>query len=1038
MFYAAQLVSRDGPLQVLWVAATLDRKLNREAVDATAIPRMVELYLAPDAPAGIFSSGQGQGQGAAGGGARHKGGRGRKSDTDDSAGGESAPLALRLSGQLLLGVCRIYSRKVVYLLQVGGGGSARQERHDRLLLARGGAAAAGNEEEDPILATPFGECGPSSSHRQRPWSTPWQAERGPGARPYSDPHPAAADDDTFSEVPDQFEYDLDEAELGLLRAASQLQPDARPHTAEAGGAGAYATPPPRLGAPAVPLEQPHVQDQAAEGEALPPSGLGGDAAQGEEEEQGGGWGPGSAGPSTSGRGASMGGAAGTGTGGDVDDTTFGSEELADAWHDDGGGLNAECGVEGDASAGPSTAAEAVASLPYDSEGLGSASAGLGSAVDPETLPRTAAAEGKKAAALDTPAVGSDGTEAYGNDAAATLPVAGGAGGDSAAAANDATAAAAAGAEPLRQAPAANSGRPGRVAVAQSVAAAATPGTPASPHPGGSGRKEHGPRGVAVDVEKNGLPRTALATHVMRELIKDRGPLINRTRRDAQHNRCAAASFPFPPSAAAAAHAAGGSCWLAAWGRLGGTGAPPHVASPSRSPPTAGRTAGRGGAQLHLSAGSAALPAAALAPDLQHLFSFLAGPAGRGGGSYQERLRAAEEVAEGRAGKGGKAGAGAAADRAAAAAAGALPPKPGGAKRALSAQPAPSSGAPSGGGGSGNAAAAAPAPSGGASQRARAAADAPPRSRSQQPATAAASGRGRAAASGDDDGVSSADTSGGDGGGGASVASEGAPSADLVAGGGGRGGSPSGGVDHGAEMGGADSLGGGGDLGGQVEEEEAEEERKDEAMAEEELRWDEEMEVEELDSEGAAPTPGGSGHTHPKPGADGFTARTRNVLHQLRAMALLARRVQLSGGGGAARPAAKRQRLLLDGRSAEECGGGSQPLRVTTASELLSAAASAAAKRRSSAPRAPNDLAVASPATAAAVSRIAAARTFYDLLVLTNRGYIALEACGGEEGAEPGGGAGHRGRRSASGVYGGGLGGELAVVARKRLEEEQAL
>ncbi len=41
------------------------------------------------------------------------------SSTVDVLLSPEAPLALRLSGQLLLGVCRIYARKVSYLLQVG-------------------------------------------------------------------------------------------------------------------------------------------------------------------------------------------------------------------------------------------------------------------------------------------------------------------------------------------------------------------------------------------------------------------------------------------------------------------------------------------------------------------------------------------------------------------------------------------------------------------------------------------------------------------------------------------------------------------------------------------------------------------------------------------------------------------------------------------------------------------------------------------------------------------------------------------------------
>lgn len=67
----------DGP-QVLWIAATLDRQLNRQLVEGTAIPRMVEMYLAPDAPAGIFSVGPEAQWAGAGGGASVGGGRKHK------------------------------------------------------------------------------------------------------------------------------------------------------------------------------------------------------------------------------------------------------------------------------------------------------------------------------------------------------------------------------------------------------------------------------------------------------------------------------------------------------------------------------------------------------------------------------------------------------------------------------------------------------------------------------------------------------------------------------------------------------------------------------------------------------------------------------------------------------------------------------------------------------------------------------------------------------------------------------------------------
>lgn len=74
MFYSHQILARKGPLGVIWLAAHLDKKLRRQQVFQADIPDSVEAIL--------YST---------------------------------EPRALRLSGQLLLGVARIYSRKVGYL-----------------------------------------------------------------------------------------------------------------------------------------------------------------------------------------------------------------------------------------------------------------------------------------------------------------------------------------------------------------------------------------------------------------------------------------------------------------------------------------------------------------------------------------------------------------------------------------------------------------------------------------------------------------------------------------------------------------------------------------------------------------------------------------------------------------------------------------------------------------------------------------------------------------------------------------------------------
>lgn len=77
MFYSEQLLRKDGPLAYVWLAANMERKLSRSQFLKTDINDSVEAIV-------------------------------------DNNG---APLALRLSGQLLLGVVRIYSRKTVYLME---------------------------------------------------------------------------------------------------------------------------------------------------------------------------------------------------------------------------------------------------------------------------------------------------------------------------------------------------------------------------------------------------------------------------------------------------------------------------------------------------------------------------------------------------------------------------------------------------------------------------------------------------------------------------------------------------------------------------------------------------------------------------------------------------------------------------------------------------------------------------------------------------------------------------------------------------------
>lgn len=76
MFYSESLLAKTGPLARVWLASNFERKLTKQGVLQSNLEDNVKNIV-------------GQGQ---------------------------APMALRLSGQLLLGVVRIYSRKARYLL----------------------------------------------------------------------------------------------------------------------------------------------------------------------------------------------------------------------------------------------------------------------------------------------------------------------------------------------------------------------------------------------------------------------------------------------------------------------------------------------------------------------------------------------------------------------------------------------------------------------------------------------------------------------------------------------------------------------------------------------------------------------------------------------------------------------------------------------------------------------------------------------------------------------------------------------------------
>jgi len=82
MFFSSEMLSKRGPLAKVWLAAHVERKVSKAQTLQTSIPSTVTVILEPT-----------------------------------STMASAPPLALRLSGQLLLGIARIYSKQAKYLLE---------------------------------------------------------------------------------------------------------------------------------------------------------------------------------------------------------------------------------------------------------------------------------------------------------------------------------------------------------------------------------------------------------------------------------------------------------------------------------------------------------------------------------------------------------------------------------------------------------------------------------------------------------------------------------------------------------------------------------------------------------------------------------------------------------------------------------------------------------------------------------------------------------------------------------------------------------
>lgn len=90
MFYSEQLLTREGPLAHVWLAANVERKLTKQQLLHASITQSTKAIAVSSAPQNQSRSNDGPTQ--------------------------VEPLALRVTGQLLFGVVRIYSRKAKYLL----------------------------------------------------------------------------------------------------------------------------------------------------------------------------------------------------------------------------------------------------------------------------------------------------------------------------------------------------------------------------------------------------------------------------------------------------------------------------------------------------------------------------------------------------------------------------------------------------------------------------------------------------------------------------------------------------------------------------------------------------------------------------------------------------------------------------------------------------------------------------------------------------------------------------------------------------------
>ena len=128
MFYSAQILSKKGPLGTCWLASWSQRSLKRNEVFNCSLPAAVGEWARRLWPAADTRRLQAAAAARLPAPPRHRNGRLLTKPASlpafprfaDSIINPEAPLALRLSGQLLLGLVRLYLRKLQFLEEDAG------------------------------------------------------------------------------------------------------------------------------------------------------------------------------------------------------------------------------------------------------------------------------------------------------------------------------------------------------------------------------------------------------------------------------------------------------------------------------------------------------------------------------------------------------------------------------------------------------------------------------------------------------------------------------------------------------------------------------------------------------------------------------------------------------------------------------------------------------------------------------------------------------------------------------------------------------